>query len=66
MKLCSEMIAAMGGETGEDFKLFKQLCVEAYNFLRKNANLILNLIYLMEGANIPDIGNEKLLFQVNI
>lgn len=58
------MVAAMGGENSKDFELFKQLCVEAYNILRKNANLILNLIALMADANIPDIANEKCLLQV--
>jgi phosphatidylinositol 3-kinase len=42
-KLCSEMIAAMGGEDSKDFGLFKTLCVEAYNNLRKNANLVHSL-----------------------
>jgi phosphatidylinositol 3-kinase len=65
-KLCSEMVAAMGGETSKDFELFKQLCVEAYNILRKNANLILNLLSLMADANIPDIGNERTLLQVKL
>jgi phosphatidylinositol 3-kinase len=64
MKLCSEMVAAMGGEDSKDFTLFKQLCVEAFNILRKNANLILNLISLMADANIPDIASEKNLLLV--
>jgi phosphatidylinositol 3-kinase len=55
---------SQGGENGKDFETFKQLCVEAYNTLRKNANLILNLIHLMEDANIPDIANERCLLQV--
>lgn len=63
-KLCSEMVAAMGGEDSKDFELFKQFCIEAYNILRKNANLILNLVSLMADANIPDIANDKCLLQV--
>ena len=58
------MVAAMGGENSKDFDLFKQLCVEAYNILRKNANLILNLVSLMIDANIPDVGNERCILQV--
>jgi len=64
MKLCSEMVAAMGGEDSKDWELFKQLCIEAYNILRKNANLILNLVSLMADANIPDIANDKCLLQI--
>jgi len=64
MKLCGEMIAAMGGEASNDFTLFKQLCVEAYNTLRKNANLILNLISLMADSNISDIASEKSLLLI--
>jgi len=65
MKLCSEMVAAMGETiTSKNFTLFVQLCVEAYNILRKNANLILNLISLMADANIPDFANDKSLLQI--
>eukprot|EP01116_Phalansterium_solitarium_P005208 TRINITY_DN1661_c3_g1_i1.p2 TRINITY_DN1661_c3_g1~~TRINITY_DN1661_c3_g1_i1.p2 ORF type:complete len:502 (-),score=225.34 TRINITY_DN1661_c3_g1_i1:481-1986(-) len=64
MKLCTEMVAAMGGADSSDFTLFRQLCVEAYNILRKNANLILNLISLMADANIPDLGSERSILQI--
>jgi len=64
MKLCSEMVDAMGGENGKDFVYFKQFCVEAYNILRKNANLILNLVSLMTDANIQDFANQKALLQI--
>ena len=58
------MIAGMGGEESREFNLFKQLCVEAFNNLRKNANLILNLISLMADSSISDIASEKCLLQV--
>jgi len=65
MKLCSEMVAAMGGEDSVAFTLFKQFCVTAYNILRKaGSNMILNLISLMADANIPDICNERTLLQI--
>jgi phosphatidylinositol kinase/protein kinase (PI-3 family) len=38
--------------------------VEAYNVLRKNANLFLNLLQLMADANIDDIGHERNILQV--
>ena len=31
---------------------------QAYNILRKSANLIINLFLLMSGANIPDISAD--------
>jgi len=64
MKLCGEMVAAMGGEFDPNFKAFKSYCISAFNILRKNANLILNLISLMVDANIPDIANDKCILQV--
>ena len=38
------MADAMGGEDSEHYAKFKQLCCQAYNWLRKSANLILNLL----------------------
>eukprot|EP00897_Mesotaenium_endlicherianum_P004521 jgi/Mesen1/4097/ME000215S03375 len=58
MKLCKEMVEAMGGAESEHYKRFKSYCCEAYNILRKSSNLILNLFHLMAGANIPDIASD--------
>ncbi|CAL5188996.1 unnamed protein product [Lathyrus oleraceus] len=55
MKLCKEMVEAMGGAESQYYTRFKSYCCEAYNILRKSSNLILNLFYLMAGSNIPDI-----------
>ncbi|KAL9641989.1 hypothetical protein ABK040_004045 [Willaertia magna] len=55
MKLCKEMVEGMGGSKSERYKTFIKLCCTAYNILRENANLILNLFLLMIDANIPDI-----------
>jgi phosphatidylinositol 3-kinase len=52
------MVEAMGGQESPHYNRFKSYCCEAYNILRKNANLILNLLHLMAGANIPDIAND--------
>jgi len=65
MKLCSEMVEGMGGPNSEYYNQFKQYCCEAYNILRKNANLILNLFSLMTDANIADINQgEKSIWKV--
>lgn len=49
------MADAMGGEDSDHYKKFQSYCCQAYNWLRKSANLILNLLSLMVDANIPDL-----------
>ncbi|KAJ5072467.1 phosphatidylinositol 3-kinase catalytic subunit type 3 [Anaeramoeba ignava] len=58
-KLSKEMVVAMGDLASPEFLSFKQYCCEAFNILRKSANLILNLFSLMLDANIPDISRDK-------
>ena len=58
MKLCKEMVEAMGGAESQDYGRFKSICCEAYNILRKSSNLILNLFHLMAGASIPAIASN--------
>ncbi|KAI8371734.1 kinase-like domain-containing protein [Radiomyces spectabilis] len=55
MKLCKEMIEAMGGADSPQYDKFRQYCYTAFTTLRRNANLILNLFALMVDANVPDI-----------
>ncbi|CAI9114621.1 OLC1v1015379C1 [Oldenlandia corymbosa var. corymbosa] len=59
MKLCKEMVEAMGGAESQYYSRFKSYRCEAYNILRKLSNLILNLFHLMAGSNINDIDLEK-------
>uniref|UniRef100_A0A0E0KZ76 phosphatidylinositol 3-kinase n=1 Tax=Oryza punctata TaxID=4537 RepID=A0A0E0KZ76_ORYPU len=59
MKLCKEMVEAMGGAESQYYTRFKSYCCEAYNILRKSSSLILNLFNLMRRSNIPDITNEE-------
>ncbi|GBB95197.1 hypothetical protein RclHR1_24970001 [Rhizophagus clarus] len=58
MKLCKEMVEAMGGANSIHYQRFRSYCYSAFNILRKSANLILNLFALMVYANIPDIKIE--------
>ncbi|WFD07652.1 phosphatidylinositol 3-kinase [Malassezia vespertilionis] len=58
VKVCKEMVDGMGGTSSVYYKRFKQLCHTAFACLRRNANLILNLVSLMVDANIPDIRVE--------
>ncbi|XP_006654109.2 phosphatidylinositol 3-kinase, root isoform [Oryza brachyantha] len=59
MKLCKEMVEAMGGAESQYYTRFKSYCCEAYNILRKSSSLILNLFNLMRRSNIPDITSEE-------
>ncbi|XP_024518652.1 phosphatidylinositol 3-kinase VPS34 [Selaginella moellendorffii] len=52
MKLCKEMVDAMGGINSEYYGKFKLYCCEAFNILRKSSNLILNLFYLMSNSEV--------------
>lgn len=58
VKVCKEMVDAMGGTSSAHYARFKAFCYTAFTNLRKNANLILNLVALMVDANIPDIRLE--------
>ena len=58
VKLCREMVEAMGGVDSPGYARFRSYCCEAFNILRKSSNLILNLIMLMSEANIPDISTD--------
>jgi phosphatidylinositol 3-kinase len=55
VKICKEMVDAMGGAQSAHYARFRSYCFTAFAILRKSANLILNLVALMVDANIPDI-----------
>ncbi|EJU04865.1 atypical/PIKK/PI3K protein kinase [Dacryopinax primogenitus] len=59
VKVCKEMVDAMGGATSKHYNRFKSLCYTAFTILRKNANLILNLATLMIDARITDINQHS-------
>ena len=66
MKLCREMVEAMGGRSSPLFLQFKSFCFIAFNNLRKSSGLFLNLFGLMIDANICDISVEpdKAVFKI--
>lgn len=68
MKICREMVDAMGGPDAPHYNTFRTLCCEAYNILRKSAGLILSLMHLMAGAAIPDIraDPEKAMLKIQV
>jgi phosphatidylinositol 3-kinase len=65
MRLTKEMIDGMGGPESTNYQRFKSYCCQAYNILRKSANLILGLLNLMRDAGIvalaenPDVTIAK-------
>lgn len=58
VKVCKEMVDAMGGMHSPHYARFKNLCYTGFTTLRKNANLLINLVALMVDGNIPDIKLE--------
>lgn len=58
VKVCKEMVDAMGGMQSPHYARFKSLCYTGFTTLRKNANLLINLVALMIDGNIPDIKLE--------
>ena len=58
MKISLEMVQAMGGMDGADFRKFRSYCFTVFNTLRKSANLILNLFSLMTDSNVQDIRDD--------
>jgi len=45
----------LNGFESEQFALFKKLSCESYNIIRKNSDLIMNLLRLMIGTGIPEL-----------
>ncbi|CAI6005599.1 unnamed protein product [Closterium sp. NIES-64] len=58
MKLCKEMLDAMGGASSPEYVRFRSYCCEAFNILRASSRLFLNLFHLMAHASIPDIASH--------
>lgn len=58
MKFSKEMVEAMGGATSHHYEDFRRYSTLAFNILRQHASLILNLLSLMQDANIPDLSTD--------
>ena len=55
MRLTKEMVEGMGGFQSRYYEKFKVYCCQAYNILRKNSDLIINLLTLMVDAGLSDL-----------
>jgi len=49
----SEFLHVMGGPDSREFLRFQDYCAKAFNILRKNASLIVNLLAMMVSAGTP-------------
>eukprot|EP00796_Vickermania_ingenoplastis_P003860 gene3860-2738_t len=60
MKLCKEMIAALGGPESTGFHRFKTYCCSAYNILRQHAALLLYVMAAFSDADkMPQITSRE-------
>lgn len=59
IRICKEMVLAMGGKTSKCYKDFCRKCVDAFLYLRKYAKLIVNLFYLMSHAGLKDLESTE-------
>ncbi|KAF2072204.1 hypothetical protein CYY_006485 [Polysphondylium violaceum] len=50
-----QYMAIVGGKDSENFKFFVNTCCSAFNILRKNTDLFLNLFQLMLSTGIPEL-----------
>jgi len=56
------MAYILGGSSSALFKEFEQLCCRAYNVLRKQSNLLINLFSLMLQCGIPELETDADIF----
>ncbi|KYQ90057.1 phosphatidylinositol-4 [Tieghemostelium lacteum] len=50
-----QYMAIVGGKDSQNFKTFVDTCCKAYNILRKNTDLFINLFQLMLSTGIPEL-----------
>ena len=61
---CAE---ALGGVGSEQYKRFEDTSANAYNILRRNANLLMSMMLLMLGTGIPELQKpEDIIYMKNM
>eukprot|EP00914_Ancora_sagittata_P017325 GHVO01034183.1.p1 GENE.GHVO01034183.1~~GHVO01034183.1.p1 ORF type:complete len:113 (-),score=18.12 GHVO01034183.1:442-780(-) len=55
MKICREMVEAMGGQGSDGYIKFLSLCGTAYRLIRSLAPTIVRLVEMMEYAGLKDL-----------
>lgn len=59
-RLTREMVDGFGGISSAEHAQFCSYACQAYNLLRKSANLVLNLLHLMTDAGIVDLSSNPI------
>ena len=59
-KISKDMVNCMGGKKSDNYRNFKQKCVNTYLLLRENARTIINMFYLMIDSGIPLLNDYSL------
>ena len=54
-----EMAHVMGGKSGAMFRKFEELCVNAFNVLRREGRLLVALFELMIPAGMPELSSVE-------
>lgn len=60
MKLCSEMIEALGGIGSQGYTEFQLRCCQCFRCLRRHSKLILDILLLMVGSGIRGLRQDPL------
>ena len=58
MKLCREMIDAMGSTSSPHYRSFVSKCTQAFLIIRRHASLLISLLYLAAEANLKDMREQ--------
>ena len=58
MKLCREMVEAMGGTNSIYYRSFVSKCTQAFLIMRRHASLLISLLYLAADANLKDMREQ--------
>eukprot|EP01118_Nematostelium_gracile_P007972 TRINITY_DN2616_c0_g1_i1.p1 TRINITY_DN2616_c0_g1~~TRINITY_DN2616_c0_g1_i1.p1 ORF type:complete len:394 (+),score=94.32 TRINITY_DN2616_c0_g1_i1:2-1183(+) len=54
-----DMAYVMGGTDSDQFRFFEECCCTAYNIIRRNANIFINLFGMMLSTGIPELREES-------
>ncbi|KAF2077284.1 hypothetical protein CYY_001409 [Polysphondylium violaceum] len=57
--LTPDFVYVIGGKDSPNFNFFVDICCKAYNILRKNAHVFINMFELMLSTGIPELRSES-------
>lgn len=62
--LTPDFVYVMGGKESTIFAQFIKICCQAFNVLRKNANVFINLFDMMISSGMPELSTKEDLFYI--